>query len=89
MHEILQYLTKHTGERLDSEIAKATGISLQSVRRHVTELSASGKVMTCRLTRFEDGKSIEGWLCRLSGYIPPAAPGRKPKTASSSSLSSS
>jgi hypothetical protein len=28
--------------------------------------------------RFNDGKKIEGMLCRVSGYIPPKAPGRKP-----------
>jgi hypothetical protein len=33
----------------------------------------------CKLTRFEEGKAVEGWLCRVSGYIPPAAPGRKAK----------
>ena len=31
MHEILKYLKAH-GERLDSDIAKATGISLEKVR---------------------------------------------------------
>jgi hypothetical protein len=33
----------------------------------------------CRSIRFQDGKEIEGILCRISGYIPPAAPGRKSK----------
>ena len=32
MQEILQYL-KNNGERLDSEIAAATGLSLANVRR--------------------------------------------------------
>jgi DNA-binding MarR family transcriptional regulator len=79
MQEILQYL-KHNGERLDSEIAAATGISLANVRRGVTDLSARGDVMVCRSIRFKDGKEIDAMLCRVSGYIPPAAPGRKPKS---------
>lgn len=78
MAEILKYLKQH-GERLDSDIAKATGISLNDVRTQVAGLTASGEVITCKLTRFEDGKPREGWLCRVSGYIPPAAPGRKAK----------
>ena len=79
MQEILQYL-KNSGERLDSEIAAATGLSLEKVRRSVTDLSARGDVMMCRSIRYKDGKEIDAMLCRISGYIPPAAPGRKPKS---------
>ena len=78
MQEILQYLKNH-GERLDSEIAAATGLSLANVRRGMSDLSAKGDVMMCRSIRFKDGKRIEGMSCRVSGYIPPAAPGRKAK----------
>lgn len=78
MQEIMKYLKAH-GERLDSEIASATGISLANVNRTVSELSAKGEVIVCRLTRFTDGKKTEGMLCRVSGYVPPAAPGRKSK----------
>jgi len=78
MQEILEYL-KLNGERLDSEIAAATGISLAKVRLGVSDLSARGDVMVCRSIRFKDGKQIDGMLCRISGYIPPAAPGRKSK----------
>lgn len=78
MQEILQYL-KHNGERLDWEIAAATGISLANVRLSVSELSARGDVMVCRSIRFKDGKQIDAMLCRVSGYVPPAAPGRKSK----------
>ena len=76
MQEIMQYLKAH-GELLDSEIASGTGISLANVSRCVSALSAKGEVIMCRLTRFTDGKKIEGMLCRVSGYVPPAAPGRK------------
>ena len=78
MQEILQYL-KNSGERLDSEIAAAIGMSLANVRRGMAELSAKGDVMICRSIRFKDGQQIDGMLCRVSGYIPPAAPGRKSK----------
>ena len=77
MQEILQYL-KHNGERLDSAIATATGISLANVRLSVYELSTRGDAIVCR-SIFKDGKQMDAVLCRVSGYIPPAAPGRKPK----------
>ncbi len=72
-------LPENTGERLDSEIAAATGLSLANVRLGVTDLKARGAVMVCRSIRYKDGKEIEGILCRISGYIPPLAPGRKSK----------
>jgi DNA-binding IclR family transcriptional regulator len=78
LQEILKYL-KDRGEKLDSEIALATGLPLDAVRRHVSALSARGEIMTCQSTRYFEGKKIEGLLCRIAGYIPPAAPGRKPK----------
>jgi predicted ArsR family transcriptional regulator len=73
MKEILQYLKKN-GEQLDTEIAKAVGISLAKVRLHLSELAAKGEVMSCHSIRFEKGKKIEGIRCRLAGYIPPATP---------------
>lgn len=78
MIEILQCLKKH-GERFDSQIAAETGLPLETVREHVAGLAATGGVITCNVTRFENGNPIEGWLYRISGYIPPAAPGRKAK----------
>lgn len=79
MQSILDYL-KNSGERLDTEIAAATGLSVAKVRLCVTDLHARGAVMVCRSIRYKDGKEIDGMLCRISGYIPPAAPGRKPKS---------
>jgi DeoR/GlpR family transcriptional regulator of sugar metabolism len=79
MKEILQYLKTH-GERLDSEIAEAVGLSLAKVRTSLEALSAQGEVMTCHSIRFEKGKKIEGIKCRLAGFTPPAAPGRKSKS---------
>ena len=74
---ILQHLKKH-GQLLDSEIAVATGFSIEQVRSSLMELSAQGEISKCSVTTFKDGKPIEGIQCRIAGYAPPAAPGRKP-----------
>jgi hypothetical protein len=56
MQEIMQYL-KDNGQRFDSEIAAATGISLAKVRRSITDLSARGEISKCSVTRFgSDGE---------------------------------
>jgi DNA-binding Lrp family transcriptional regulator len=78
MNEIIQYL-KINGERLDAEIAEAVGISLAKVRIELSELTARGEVMSYYSTKFENGKKIEGIRCRIAGFIPKAAPGRKSK----------
>jgi len=39
------------------------------------------EVVMCKLTRYEGSKTIEAWQCRVSGYVPAPAPGRKPKAA--------
>ncbi len=77
MQEILKYLLAH-GQRLDSEIAAGTGIPLAKVRRALSDLSSRGEISKCSVTRFNDGEKVEGLLCRIAGYIPPKAPGRKP-----------
>ncbi|MEE8150367.1 MAG: FaeA/PapI family transcriptional regulator [Nitrosomonadaceae bacterium] len=78
MNEILKYLKKN-GQKLDIEVAEATGISLTDVRSKLTELATKGKIMTCHLTRYDNEKTFENISCRISGYRPPAAPGRKSK----------
>ncbi|MBK9703789.1 MAG: ArsR family transcriptional regulator [Betaproteobacteria bacterium] len=78
MIETLQCLKKY-GQRLDLEIAKETGVPLATVRQRLADLTASGEVIMCNLTRFENGKRIDAWQCRVSGYVPPLAPGRKAK----------
>lgn len=79
--DILQCLKKY-GERLDSELAEEMGLPRATVRHGMAALAASGAVVTCNVTRFKDGTPVEGWLCRVSGYIPRAAPGRKPGSTS-------
>jgi DNA-binding IclR family transcriptional regulator len=81
MQEIMQYL-KENGQRFDSEIAAATGLSLAKVRRSITDLSARGEISKCSVTRFNNGEKIEAVLCRVAGYIPPKSPGRKPGASS-------
>jgi DNA-binding IclR family transcriptional regulator len=76
--EILQCLKKY-GQRLDLEIAKETGMPLATVRQRLTGLAATGAIITCNLTRFDGDKRIDALQCRLSGYVPPPAPGRKAK----------
>lgn len=78
MKDILQYL-KTNGERLDTEIAQATGVSLANVRAQLSDLAAKGEIMACHSIKFVNGKKVEGVSCRLAGYIPPASPGRKSK----------
>ena len=78
MIELLHCLKKH-GQRLDWEIAQETGVSIVDVHRNFAALSATGEVIACKLTRFENGKPIDALMYRASGYFPPAAPGRKPK----------
>lgn len=74
---VLQHLKKF-GQLLDSEISASTKIPLEQVREAIEELSQRGEISRCSVTRFKNGKPVEGVQCRISGYYPPAAPGRKP-----------
>jgi len=74
---ILLHLKKH-GQLLDSEIAEGTGIALPAVRTSLLELAAQKAISTCSMTVFKNGTPVEGMFCRVAGYMPSAAPGRKP-----------
>ena len=80
MNQILQYLQKN-GEKLDAEIAAAAGLSLSQTRTYLTELAATGEIMTCHSTLFLEGQKIEGIRCRVAGITPVAKPGRKAKAS--------
>lgn len=80
MHEVLQCLKKY-GQRLDTEIAEELRTPIATVRSRIAELRATGAVVTCKLTRYEGERAIEAWQCRVSGYTPKPAPGRKAKAA--------
>ena len=75
---IFEHIRKH-GQVRDTEIATALGLKLTRVRSSLSDLSATGQISCCSVIRFDSGESVEEILCRVSGYIPPAAPGRKPK----------
>ena len=79
MTETLQCLKRH-GQRLDLEIAKETRVSLATVRQHLTALAESREAIVCKTIQFENGREVEAWQGRVSGFVPPAAPGRKPKS---------
>lgn len=75
--KILDYL-KANGEQLDMEISAALRIPMSQLKTLVEQLSASGDVICCHVTRFVDGKKIEGTSCRLSCDLPAPTRGRKP-----------
>ena len=74
---ILKFL-RANGEQLDAEISLALHIPMAQLKVQVAQLSASGDVICCKVTRYVDGKKIEGTSCRLSCDLPAPARGRKP-----------
>ena len=82
--QVLSHLKKH-GQLLDLEIASATGIALAQVRKSLADLATRGEISQCSVTHFSGDKRIEGIQCRISGYVPPAAPGRKAGPSKSAS----
>jgi len=76
MNDILQYLKKH-GECSDKEIAEGIGIPLADLHLQLVALAVKNQVMSCHSHKFVKGKKVEAIICRIAGYIPPAAPGRK------------
>ena len=78
MTETLQCLKKH-GQRLDLEIAKELRMSVALVRQHLAALAESRQAIVCKTIQFDKGRQYEAWQGRVSGYVPPPTPGRKPK----------
>jgi hypothetical protein len=81
--QVLNHLKKH-GQLLDLEIASATGIALSQVRKSLADLTARKEISQCSVTHFNGNKRIDGIQCRISGYVPPVAPGRKAGKSTSS-----
>lgn len=81
--QVLNHLKKH-GQLLDLEIASATGIALSEVRKSLADLTSRKEISQCSVTHFNGNKRIEGIQCRISGYVPPVAPGRKAGKSTSS-----
>jgi hypothetical protein len=82
-NQVLDHLKKH-GQLLDLEIASATGIALTQVRKSLADLTSRGEISLCSVTHFNGNKRIDGFQCRISGYVPPVAPGRKAGKSTSS-----
>ncbi len=80
MIDTLSYLKKH-GQRLDLELARDRGISLDLARQQLAQLAERREIAICKVTRFDGGTRTDGWLCRISGYSPPPAPGRRARSA--------
>ena len=78
MTETLQCLKKH-GQRLDLQIVREMRVPLAIVRQQLTALAERREAIVCKTIQFENGRQFEAWQGRVSGFIPPAAPGRKPK----------
>lgn len=79
MTETLQCLKKH-GQRLDLEIARETRMPLATVRQQLTALAESRQAIVCKTIQFDKGRPFDAWQGRVSGFVPPATPGRKPKS---------
>ena len=79
MTETLQCLKKH-GQRLDLEIAKEMRVPLATVRQHLMALAERREAIVCKTIQFENGRQFEALQGRVSGFVPPATPGRKPKS---------
>lgn len=78
MQAAILHFLKTSGEQLDAQIALALRMPISTVTRHVSQLSAAGEVICCKVTRYIDGKKIEGVSCRLSCDMPAPARGPKP-----------
>ena len=73
-------MKKH-GQCLDLQIAEETGMPLVSVRNRLEDLARRGEIIKCLVTRFDRGKPVHSWQCRVAGYAPPKVAGRKPTSA--------
>ena len=54
------------GEKMEAEIAKALQMPIAVLQTQLAQLSSSGEVICCKVTRFAGGKKVEGLSYRLS-----------------------
>jgi len=78
MSEAILGFLRANAEQLDVDMAEALHIPLDELREEIARLAAAGDVICCRVTRFIEGRKIEGISCRLSCDLPTPARGRKP-----------
>ena len=81
MNALILNFLKTNGEGLDADIAKALHLPVAQVKNQVSQLSSAGEVICCKVTRYVDGKKIEGISCRLSGNLPTPARRHRPGCA--------
>ena len=62
---ILEFL-QDNGEKMEAEIATALHLPMAQVHSQLAQLSITGEVICCKVTRFAGGKKIEGTSYRLS-----------------------
>ena len=74
---IMKYL-RNNGEQLDADISRALNVPMTQLQPTFTQLAESGELICCKVTRFINGKKIEGTSYRLSCDLPTPARGRKP-----------
>ncbi len=78
MSEAILGFLRANAEQLDVDMAEALNIPLAELRDEIARLAAAGDVICCKVTRFIEGRKIEGISCRLSCDLPTPARGRKP-----------
>jgi hypothetical protein len=49
------------------------------LHRPVESAATSSQIIVCHSTKFVNGNEVKATICRISGYIPYAKPGAKPK----------
>ncbi len=62
---IIEFLQVN-GEKMEAEIASALHMPMAQVQGHLAQLSVSGEVICCKVTRYTGGKKVEGTSYRLS-----------------------
>jgi hypothetical protein len=78
MSEAIIGFLRSNGEQLDVDMAEALGIPIAELRDAITQLAGAGDLICCKVTRFIEGRKIEGISCRLSCDPPTPSRGRKP-----------
>jgi hypothetical protein len=81
MTDILQCL-RNTVSVSTSKSRRKTGVPLATVRERLAGPGRQRRGHHVQPDPFENGKRIDAWQCRVSGYVPPLAPGRKAKPLS-------
>ena len=63
--QIIEFLQTN-GEKMEAEIASALRVPMTQVQTHLAQLSVTGDVICCKVTRYSGGKKVEGTSYRLA-----------------------